>query len=239
MASSDHLRASTEQHKAKNVESKKSDKLIHAAMTDCIAYLEERMSGHLDGYRLEFKRDLSFSELINVIRDSRTRSEFDTVFADRTIIPDGGAIWLTKPDDGRYRKLVLVSEVKKQGTNKERMAEGKTRQAQGNAIERLGKNLTGIRAALNHEPLTPFVCFGWGCDFEDPYDETSFVMSKVSMMNEFYPLNRTYVFKKDGSADRNRFAPVSMYFREPEWTREDMFKILKEVAETSLRYYLF
>ena len=92
---------------------------------------------------------------------------------------------------------------------------------------------------MNHEPLTPFVCFGWGCDFEENYNEQSFVMSKVSMMNEYYPLNRTYVFKKDGSSDKNHFAPVSMYFREPEWTREEMFEILKEVAETSLRYYLF
>jgi len=239
MAKSDQLRASKEQHKPKNIESQRSDKAIYAAMGDCIEYLQDRMEDHLNGYNLVFSKDLSFAELIGMIRHSRSRSEFDTVFADRTIKPDGGAIWLTKIDDDDYRRLIVVSEVKKQGTNKARMAEGKQKQAQGNAIERLGKNLIGIRAALNHEPLTPFVCFGWGCDFEDPYDESSFVMSKVSMMNEFYPLNRTYVFKKDGSADRNRFAPVSMYFREEEWTREDMFKILKEVAETSLRYYLF
>ena len=239
MAKSDQLRAAREQHKPKNIESQRSDKAIYEAMGDCIDYLQGRMEEHLRGYNLVFSKNLSFEELISMIRNSRSRSEFDTVFSDRTIKPDGGAIWLTKINDDDYKRLIVVSEVKKQGTNKDRMAEGKQKQAQGNAIERLGKNLIGIRAALNHEPLTPFVCFGWGCDFEDPYDESSFVMSKVSMMNEFYPLNRTYVFKKDGSADRNRFAPVSMYFREPEWTRNDMFKILKEVAETSLRYYLF
>jgi len=239
MARSGDLRRSAAQHAPKNLESKHSDKAIYDAMHDCIAYLEERMADHLEGYALKFDKKLSFRRLIETIQISGHRREFDTTFLARTIMPDGGVIWLIKKDNSEYRRLLLVSEVKKQGTNKERMQEGKARQAQGNAIERLGKNLIGIRAALNHEPLTPFVCFGWGCDFEDPYDRDSFVMSKVSMMNEFYPLNRPYVFKRDGSADRNRFAPVSMYFREPEWKREEMFTILKEVAETSLRYYLF
>ena len=208
-------------------------------MLDCIKYLKKRMKNNLDGYDLAFDTRMSYDQLIGMIRNSGQRLEFDQTFLERTIIPDGGVIWLEKEGDENYRRLVLVSETKKQGTNKERMREGQAQQAQGNAIERLGKNLIGIRAAMNHEPLTPFVCFGWGCDFEENYNEQSFVMSKVSMMNEYYPLNRTYVFKKDGSSDKNHFAPVSMYFREPEWTREEMFEILKEVAETSLRYYLF
>ena len=176
---------------------------------------------------------------MEMIEMSKQRLEFDRTFSKRAIIPDGGVIWLEKEGEPTYCRIVLVSEVKKQGTNKARQEEGKPKQSQGNAIERLGKNLTGIRAALNHEPITPFVCFGWGCDFEEEYTKDSFVMSKISMMNEFYPLNKTYVFKKDGSSDKNHFSPVSMYFREPEWTCEDMFPILKEVAETSLRYYLF
>ncbi len=239
MAKSEDLRQNKAQHRPKNRDSARSDKAIHAAMQDCIGYLEERMSDNLDGYNLVFDTKLSYRQLITMIGVAGHRVEFDQTFLDRTIKPDGGVIWLLKEGDDDYRRLVLVSEIKKQGTNKERLAEGRPRQAQGNAIERLGKNLIGIRAAMNHEDLTPFVCFGWGCDFVEDYDKSSFVMSKVSMMNEFYPLNRTHVFKKDGSSDRNRFAPVSMYFREPEWKREEMFDILKEVAETSLRYYLF
>jgi type II restriction enzyme len=64
-------------------------------------------------------------------------------------------------------------------------------------------------------------------------------MSKISMMNEFYKLNRTYVFKKDGSSDRNHYSPVSMYFKEDEWSEDDMYNILKEIGETALRYYIF
>lgn len=239
MARSADLRRSAAQHSPKNIESKRNDKAIHLAMRDCIEYLENRLQEYLNGYKLDFGTKISFGQLISLIRHSRQRHEFDTVFDDRTIKPDGGVIWLRKTNDSDYLRLILVSEIKKQGTNRARQEEGKPRQAQGNAIERLGKNLTGIRAAMNHEVLTPFVCFGWGCDFEESYTRDSFVMSKLSMMNEFYPLNRTYVFKKDGSSDKNRFSPISMYFREPEWTREEMLKILKEVGETSLRYYLF
>ncbi len=239
MARAADLRRNKAQHRPKNVESKRGDKDIYCAMRDCIDYLKNRMQNNLNGYDLEFDTKISYRDLIAMINRSGQRLEFDRTFLKRTIKPDGGVIWLKKDNDEDYRRLILVSEIKKQGTNKERLQEGHAKQAQGNAIERLGKNLIGIRAAMNHEALTPFVCFGWGCDFEENYDEGSFVMSKISMMNEFYPLNRTYVFKKDGSPDKNRFAPVSMYFREPEWTRNEMFHILKEVAETSLRYYLF
>lgn len=115
---------------------------------------------------------------------------------------------------------------------KDREKEGKKRQAQGNAVERLGKNLTGIKAMLNHEQITPFVCFFWGCDFGE--DET-YVPSKVCMLNEFYQSNHTYVFKKDGNSDYSKFAPVSMYYQEKQWDVDSMFEIMKEIAETAIR----
>ena len=84
-----------------------------------------------------------------------------------------------------------------------------------------------------------FVCFGHGCDFVEDYDKKSCVMSKISMMNEYYPVNKTYVFKRDGGRAKNRFSPVSMFFREEDWTQEEMFDVLKEIGETSIRHYLF
>ncbi len=239
MANSEQLRQNKSQHKPKNEQSKYDDKAIYSAMQKCIDYLKGRLGEHLNGYRLEFNKQISFDDLINVIRHSGLRKEFDHTFSERTIKPDGGVVLLRKNDDENYIRIILVAEAKKQGTNKQRMNEGKAKQAQGNAIERLGKNLIGIKAALNHEPLTPFVCFGHGCDFVENYDNGDFVMSKILMMNEFYPVNKTYVFKRDGSSDKNHFSPVSMYFREDVWTEDEMFKILKEVGETAIRYYLF
>lgn len=173
--------------------------------------------------------------MIGLIKTKKIRNEFDYEFIDRTIVPDGGVLFLEKKD-GSFKKPILISEVKRQGTNKQRMQKGFERQATGNAIERLGKNLTCIKTMMNHEKITPFVCFGWGDDFA-PEEKT--VLSKVSMLNEFYPLNKTYVFKKDGDSNFNDFSPVSMYFREKLWSVEEMFEIMKEIAETSLRYYIY
>ncbi len=241
MSKSEELRANKNQHAPKNIHSKADDKEIHIAMIKCIEYLNERFNANLrdEGWQLHFQDKITFGEMLRIIKTSGVRSEFDNMFPERSIIPDGGFIMLSKRDSEMPPKIVVVSEVKKQGTNKQRLKEGKPKQAQGNAIERLGKNLTGIRAMLNHERITPFVCFGWGCDFNESYTTDDFVMSKVSMMNEFYALNKTYVNKRDGNSDRNFFAPVSMYFREERWTADEMFNILKEVGETSMRYYLF
>lgn len=239
MADSESLRRSKNQHRPKNTGSKDDDKAVYAAMSACIEYPEYRFSDIMEGYYFDFQKEISFETLISFPQKAGLRKEFDRTFGNRTIKPDGGIIFLKRHDDPDYLRIILISEVKRQGTNKQRMAEGKPKQARGNAIERLGKNLAGVRAALNHEPITPFVYFGSGCDFVEDYDRDAFVMSKVSMMNEFYPLNKTFVFKKDGSSDKNFYAPVSMYFREDEWTAQEMFDILKEVGETALRYYIF
>jgi type II restriction enzyme len=82
---------------------------------------------------------------------------------------------------------------------------------------------------LQYEDVTPFVCFGWGVDF----DEDSSINDRVITMNEFYPLNRIFVFKREG------YSPVSMFFRREKWTTKELFEIMKEVAETSIRYYIF
>ncbi|WP_223810446.1 MULTISPECIES: EcoRI family type II restriction endonuclease [unclassified Campylobacter] len=174
--------------------------------------------------------------MIETIKNSQIRVQFDTNFSQHSIKPDGGILFLRKQDDENFKKVLLITEAKRQGTNDERQKEGKKKQATGNAIERLGKNLTGIKAMLNHEKITPFVCFGWGCDFGP---NVKSVLTKLNVLNEFYFLNKTYIFKADGNSNFNYFSPVSMYFREKKWEVDEMFDIMKEIAETSLRYYIF
>src|SRR3546814_2163987 len=60
------------------------------------------------------------------------------------IKPDGGILILKKEDDPSFQRIVLAVEMKRQGTNDQRALEGKGKQSQGNAIERLGKNLIGF-----------------------------------------------------------------------------------------------
>lgn len=131
---------------------------------------------------------------------------------------------------------LVIAEVKHQGTNNERQKEEKKKQATGNAIERLGKNLTAIKTYMHYENITPFVCFGYGCDF---FEDNPTVLSKIYCLNEFYDINKIYVNKKDNDNEHECFSLVSMFFREEKWTKDEMFDIMKEIAEYSFRYWLF
>lgn len=241
MSQHDSLRGRLEQHKPKNLKSKEDDKDVYKAMYRVVDYLTKKSEFQKffkDEYVLDFCHDIEVKYMISFIKRKHVRKEFNYDFIDRTIIPDGGILYLMNKKTGEKFPLV-IAEIKRQGTNKERIAEGKSKQATGNAIERLGKNLIGIRTMMNYEEITPFVCFGWGCDFALNSEETGTVRSKVVMMNEFYDLNKIYIFKRDGSSDVNSFSPVSMFFREERWSVDEMFNIMKEIAETSIRYYLY
>jgi len=151
--------------------------------------------------------------------------EFTTVLPTSFIRPDGGLLYaLNERGD---RRLILVSEVKRQGTNDQRELEGLPQQAQGNAIERLGKNLIGVRAIFKNEGALPFVCFGSGHDFK----EDSSIVDRVKTMNEFFPLNKLFIEK-----DFLPFEPVSMFFRYEVWTADEMAEIMLQIAKRSIEY---
>ncbi len=241
MSQHDSLRNRTEQHKPKNLKSKIDDKDIYKSMemvTDYIKNKQEFIKYFATDYKLEFASEIEIKYMISFIKRKNIRHEFCYDCIDRKIVPDGGILYLVDIKNDQKFPLV-IAEIKRQGTNKEREKEGKPKQATGNAIERLGKNLAGIKAMMNHEKITPFVCFGWGCDFAENSKETLTVRSKIIVMNEFYNLNQIYVFKRDGNSDANSFSPVSMFFREEKWSVQEMFEKMKEIAETSIRYYLY
>jgi type II restriction enzyme len=230
MSTSNQLRENLSQHLPKNTLSKNDDKKIAVVMARVIEHLNSRFKLTELGYYLEYVKSIRLSELIGIIKGYEKRGEFATLTKEDSFIkPDGGILVLRKADDEAYRRIALAVEMKHQGTNSKRLAEGKGKQSMGNAIERLGKNLIGIRATLQYEKVTPFVCFGWGDDFA----EGSSIRDRVITMNEFYPLNRIFVHK------RENYAPVSMFFREQEWGEEELFKEMKEIAEASINAYIY
>lgn len=238
MSQHDSLRERTEQHKVKNMFSKNDDKSIAIASKMVINYIQTRFNFIIkeNNYTFDYSDSISLGEIAKFIQRKGMRKDFDFSYSDRCLRPDGGIIYLITTDGDKLP--LVISEVKRQGTNNERLQEGKKKQAVGNAIERLGKNLIGVRTMMQYEDIVPFVCFGWGCDFgKDESAKT--VLAKVSTMNELYPLNKIHVRKKDGLHGVNSagFSPVSMFFREEEWTVEEMYNIMKEIAETSFRYY--
>jgi len=230
MSTSKQLRDNLKQHKPKNEQSKQDERNVLEAMNKVINYLNERLDLDKKGYYLEYVKSIKLSELISIIKSYEKRFEFSNLTKEDSYIkPDGGILLLKSRENKDFKRIVLAVEMKKQGTNDQRVKEGKNIQSQGNAIERLGKNLIGIRSTLQYEKITPFISFGWGVDFAP----TSSILDRIITMNEFFPLNKIYVFKKEG------YAPVSMFFREKKWETEELYNTMKEVAETSIRYYIF
>lgn len=143
--------------------------------------------------------------------------------------PDGGILSIVDGDATEYP--ILISEVKNQGTNDLRLAEGKKKQAMGNAIERLGKNVIGIRAAMLGEGIVPFVCFGYGADFADD----SSILDRVATIAMFGRLNEIHVVNV---GNREQFNRGSFFFRKKRWSNNEMREVLVEVGRRSIHYYL-
>lgn len=142
--------------------------------------------------------------------------------------PDGGILSIKSTEGNRYP--ILIAEKKNQGTNDLRELEGKNKQAKGNAIERLGKNVIGFRAALLKESIFPFICFGDGCDFSDD----SSILDRVVTIAMFGHLNTEYLHNQGPQGVFNR---GTFYFRVKEWDEDEMAKACYSIAEKSVFYY--
>tara|TARA_B100000902_G_C27189047_1_gene852915 strand:+ start:199 stop:1047 length:849 start_codon:yes stop_codon:yes gene_type:complete len=125
--------------------------------------------------------------------------------------PDGGIIWAQFGEykDGEWvcmRKYpVFIGEDKVQGTNDSRLAEGKPRQATGNAIERAAKNIRGSEMICMGQNTFPYVLFASGCDFHD--SET--IADRLEMMNMGVP-NHYFGVNKDTTPEQlnNRLVEI-------------------------------
>lgn len=167
-------------------------------------------------------------EIVQDLRQAFPEVDFGYRFEGSFLLPDGG--FLTLRDTSGREHLILVSEAKRQGTNDLRRSEGLPPQSKGNAIERLGKNLIGIRTWMSAEMIMPFVAFGEGCDFADD----SYILDRVAALAMFAPLNRIEVLNV---GPEGAFARGSFFFREAGWTVREMEDIQTEIATRSIHYY--
>ncbi|MHB8263120.1 MAG: EcoRI family type II restriction endonuclease [Acidimicrobiales bacterium] len=163
-----------------NVTSKKQETLLIRALQTVVASLKDEFL-----IRLKWRQEWLLSDVIAQV----SRDFPDVTFAEplprSAMKPDGGILSIVDGEGTHH--VILIVEVKNQGTNDLRLAEGKSRQAMGNAIERLGKNVIGFRTAMLRESITPFVCFGYGCDFA----EGSSIRDRVMTIAMFGQLNET------------------------------------------------
>ena len=176
----------------------------------------------------EHRPRMMLSEVIDGMgkRYPQYKTSISAVMGTSFIKPDGGFLYAS--DKKGNRRIILVAEVKRQGTNDKRLTEGLKKQAKGNAIERLGKNLIGIRALFKEDAILPFVCFGSGDDFSDG----SSIRDRVITMNDYFPLNTIFVKK-----EYLPFEPVSMLFRSRKWRTREMVNVMDEVSTIAIRHY--
>src|SRR5690606_40469164 len=101
--------------------------------------------------KLVHSRQVYLKDIVSLLKEHFGDVDFHYFFDTSSIRPDGGFLYLMDRDENLLP--VLISEVKNQGTNNLRVQEGLERQAKGNAIERLGENVIGLRAALLTESI--------------------------------------------------------------------------------------
>jgi type II restriction enzyme len=188
----------------------------------------DRLEGKFPGIHLHHERQWLLPDVIASLHAVFPGVEFFCHHATSAMRPDGGILSLVAQDAVRHP--ILITEKKNQGTNDLRVAEGKGKQAKGNAIERLGKNVIGFRAAMLNEAIFPFVCFGDGCDFA----AESSILDRVVTIAMFGRLNMEHLHNQ---GPRGVFNRGSFYFRVAEWTESEMIDLCYPVAEKSIYYY--
>ena len=206
-----------------NMTSKKQETALGRALAEVV----DRITG-VFGVELEHTAQWKPADIVSSLRGDFHDVEFHYHFGKSSMKPDGGI--LSMLDNEGTTRPILISEVKNQGTNDLRASEGRPKQAKGNAIERLGKNVIGFRTAMMSEAIDPFVCFGYGCDFADD----SSILDRVSTIAMFGPLNTVNVVNQGESGAFNR---GSFFFREEPWTADEMSSIMYEVASRTIHYY--
>jgi type II restriction enzyme len=222
MATSKDLQNNKLQHKDKyNNGALKGENEMNQAMKLVIKHLKSI-------YPYEFSHESSIT-LSKIIEESLPEYK-NFLYCESTSSraqPDGGIIYL---HIGNYKFPILMAENKLQGTIDKLAKQGKKQIAQGNAIERLGKNVllfqTYLRI-LGHN-IFPFVCFGNGYDFK----EGSTIRDRVIAINMLGKLNEINVHNV------YELQRGSYFFRYEEWTCKEMLDTFKKITEISIQYYL-
>lgn len=206
-----------------NMTSKQQESSLGKALQNVVVRLAEDFDVSLR-HDSRWKLD----NIVTSLKKDFPEIHFYTPSSKSSINPDGGILSIHDPEGGLYP--VLIAEAKNQGTNDLRLAEGKKKQAQGNAIERLGKNVIGFRTALLKEAIVPFVCFGYGIDF----DEGSSILERVATIAMFGTLNEIHLVNEGEGGQFNR---GSFFFRRHPWKEEEMEDIMYQIASRSIHYY--
>lgn len=181
------------------------------------------------GVKLDWKPAWKLVDVVENLAKLFPDVDFNEPLPTSSMRPDGGILSIL--DHKGRSHPILIAEKKNQGTNDRLQAEGKAKQAMGNAIERLGKNVIGLKTAMLGTGIFPFICFGDGCDFAD----ASSILDRVVTIAMFGHLRKLYMTPQGGNGE---FLRGSFYFREKHWSEDEMFDLMLEVATRSVHHYI-
>jgi type II restriction enzyme len=206
-----------------NLSSKKMESALGSAVLKTINAIESNFD-----VELVHETKIHLRDIVSHLRAAYPDVTFNHHFNTSFLLPDGGILYAVSRTGEKH--VVLISEAKRQGTNDLRAKEGLKKQAKGNAIERLGKNVTGFRLWMSTEGIFPFVVFGQGVDFADD----SSILDRVSTIAMFAPLDTIEVVNV---GDETQFNRGSFFFRSDDWSVDEMSEVMTEVVQRSLYYY--
>jgi len=195
---------------------------------DALIDATERLTAKF-GVVFRHEKKVMLSEIVASLRRSFPAVSFDDPLPNTFMSPDGGILSIVSAD-GERTFPVLITEVKNQGTNDLRAQEGLKKQAMGNAIERLGKNVIGFRAMMLDSGIIPFVCFGYGWDFH----EGSSILDRVKTIAMFGELNQVNVIPE---GEERQFNRGSFFFRLEPWSVNEMADVMFDVGSRAIHYY--
>lgn len=136
------------------------------------------------------------------------------------VSPDGGILSIDFGGGEIYP--ILISEAKKQGTNDIRKVEGLGKQAKGNAIERVYKNVEELKLYFSNLNYFPYVVFAFGCDFEPG----SSILDRLDALTKYKDRNVNYFLMGDQT--------TTVYVKSSGFTLKEMYSIMKMLAISSI-----
>ncbi|WP_406615705.1 EcoRI family type II restriction endonuclease [Mycoplasmopsis hyopharyngis] len=204
------------------IDSEKQENELKKAVESILKSLNEKFPF----LEIKIESSINLKEIVEKLKQKFPEEEWIYTFESSNIKPDGGILFIKNFQEDIFLPI-LISEAKKQGTNdKIKEITGKT-QACGNAIERLGKNVIGLRTWLKDEKIFPFVCFGYGWDF----NSKSTILDRVVTIAEYGELNKIYLM------DTEHTKRGCFYFKEEKWSIEEMKKVLLNISQRAIFYY--
>ena len=167
-----------------NEEAKTFDMKLKNIIPDVVIPMLKEKYPDIDSKYIKQLHGISYAFKINPNYIPSSKKSF--------ISPDGGIVLANGIP-------VLITEAKKQGTNDKREAEGKCKQASGNAIERACKNFNVLKDYMSTFDVNyfPYLVFGYGCDFK----EGSTIIDRLASMTRYQPYNQ-FLIKNDGYHQR-------------------------------------